>query len=808
MSEIGINKVILTFLLVFQIGSLAAQGFGKSTPISAWKFHLGDVKFGENELFDDSKWENVLVPHDWSVKQMASPHYASCMGYLPGGIGWYRTKITLPAGISDKHYFVYFEGVYNNSEVYFNGRWLGKHYDGYTSFMYDVTPYIKPGQENFLAVRVDHSKDADSRWYTGSGIYRPVSLVESGNTHIDLWGVFYRSEEVNQKTAIIRVSTTIKNEKTPSGSIDIIQELLDKEGKVVSTAKSKVNKAESKSITQDQSLTVRDPILWDIDHPYLYRLKTTLAVNGKTIDESIVPAGIRYLSFDPDKGFALNHKWMKVKGVCLHHDAGVLGSAVPAVVWKERIIQLKAIGCNAIRMSHNPQAQALYDMCDEMGMLVIDEAFDEWEYQKKKWIVGWNVGEPGFQGAAEYFREHGKETLASMVLRDRNHPSVFMWSIGNEVDYPNDPYTHPVLDKEGIGQYHISGYQPTQPSAQRLGDIANELAAVVRSIDTSRPVTAALAGAVMSNETAYPQALDVVGYNYTEYRYKTDHEKYPKRVLYGSENRHDLPAWKSVAENDFIFGQFIWTGADYLGESGTWPSRASSSGLLDLTHQIKPIGYFRQSLWSDKPMVYISTAKAGGKRFYNWFNGTKSWNYETGDTVRVICFTNCDEAELTLNDKVIGKRQKHNTDTGFNYWDIPFEPGVLKAVAYTGNAKISEDLVLTTGYPVALKSAVLNGQAAQKEDVTMLTVTIVDASGNRVYLADNKVTCKISGPGRLLGMENASYYHSLNMDDHVLACKDGQLLVYIQATDDKGEITAEFESPLLEKTRQVIRVGK
>ncbi len=808
MSETRISKLIFTLFFVVQIGSLYAQGFGQSHQIDDWKFNLGDVKYGESELLDDSKWEKVQVPHDWSVKQVASPHYASCMGFLPGGIGWYRTKVAIPASTSNKHFYVYFEGVYNNSEVYFNGRWLGKHYDGYTSFMYDVTPYVKPGKDNILAVKADHSNDADSRWYTGSGIYRPVSLVEANSTHIDLWGVFYRSEVLDDQSAVIHVETTLKKESPHSAVIEIIHELLNKEGKVVSSIRKKLNKPDFNTFTENQTMTVKSPELWDVDNPYLYQLKTTITENGKTVDESSVHVGIRNLKFDPDKGFALNNKWMKIKGVCLHHDAGVLGTAVPAIVWKSRILQLKEIGCNAIRMSHNPQSTGLYDMCDELGMLVMDEAFDEWEYPKKKWLVGWNVGEPGFQGEAEYFREHGKETIASMVLRDRNHPSVFMWSIGNEVDYPNDPYTHPILNKEGIEQYHVSGYQPGQPDAQRLGDIANELAAVVRSIDTSRPVTAALAGAVMSNETSYPQVLDVVGYNYTEYRYKIDHERFPKRILYGSENRHDLHAWKAVTDNDFIFGQFIWTGADYLGESGIWPSRGSSSGLLDLAHNIKPLGFFRQSLWSDKPMVYIGTARKTGRPFYNRFDSEKIWNYQRGDSISVVCFTNCDEIELQLNDKVIGNRQKRNTETGMNYWEIAFEPGVLKAIAYSGNQNSAEDIVLTTGYPAAIKCNVVKDMPTGKNDVIMLTLSVTDADGNQVHLADNEISCTITGPGRLLGMENASNFHSLDTNDHVRRCKNGQLLVYIQATEDTGEIMATFGSPFLEKEMQVIEIGK
>lgn len=287
-------------------------------------------------------------------------------------------------------------------------------------------------------------------------------------------------------------------------------------------------------------LDIKSPKLWSIDSPYLYTIATEVRQKRKIVDKSEIKAGIRKLTFDADKGFALNDEYMKIKGVCIHHDAGCLGAAVPKEVWRRRLESLKGIGCNAIRMSHNPQATCVSELCDEMGFLVMDEAFDEWEYPKKKWISGWNKGKPGFQGSAMYFREWSKRDLADMIRRDRNHPSIIMWSIGNEVDYPNDPYSHPVLDKEGISQHHVKGYQPNQPRAERLGEIAKELVAEAKKHDTSRPVTAALAGAVMSNETEYPGALDIVGYNYTEYRYKKDNKKYPDRVLYGSETRHDL----------------------------------------------------------------------------------------------------------------------------------------------------------------------------------------------------------------------------------------------------------------------------
>lgn len=805
MAKNQIQKIILLALFAVQINVIFAQGFGQSLLITDWKFNLGDVRLGENESLDDSKWEDIQVPHDWSVKQFASPQLASCTGYLPGGIGWYRTKINIPAVNGEKRYYLYFEGIYNKSEVYINGKWLGKQYDGYTSFMYDITIYVKPGDRNIVAVRVDHSKDADSRWYTGSGIYRNAYLVEAGKTHIGLHGVYYKAEVLNESKAAVTVETKIEKHQKSTSAVKVVHELFDSSGALITSVEKKLTENDFSPMAVTQVLHIKNPKLWGINSPNLYALKTIVSENGKTVDESTVNLGIRSLKFDPNKGFALNNEWMKIKGVCLHHDAGVLGAAVPKEVWREKVLKLKEIGCNAIRMSHNPQSTDLYDICDELGMLVMDEAFDEWEYPKKKWLAGWNVGEPGFQGSAEYFREHGWKTLESMVYRDRNHPSVFMWSIGNEVDYPNDPYTHPVLDLEGIGQNHVSDYQPSQPDAKRLGDIATELAEIVRSIDKSRPVTAALAGPVMSNETAYPGALDVVGYNYTESRYKMDHEKYPNRVIYGSENRHDMEAWKSVRDNDYIFGQFLWTGSDYLGEAGEWPSRGFTSGLIDLAMDLKPQGYFRQSLWSDMPMVYIGTSPKPQNSIRQMFSG-KSWNYKDGQIIRVVCFTNNDEIELLLNDKIIGERQKYNSDTGINFWDVAFNPGVLKAVGYKKNVKVAEDVIITSGSPSVIKCNTINAILKYKNDVAMVEVKITDKNGNPAYLADNEIKCKISGPGKLLGLENASFDVTENFNDNIHRCKNGKLLAYIQATENTGEIIVDFESAYLESATQIIKI--
>ena len=601
------TKLRITVVLLALVGALNSwsQGFGNRELINAdWYFNLGDIKYGGSEYLDHSEWRKLELPHDWSVEAVASPELASCTGYLPGGIGWYRKDLDIPKVQNGNKVYIYFEGIYNNSEVFINGKWIGKRPNGYVSFMYELTPYLKFGGRNVLAVRVDHSQDADSRWYTGSGIYRDVYLVYANPVHIRLWGVSY-SAKVNKKNAVLSVQTEVDNTGKLPVAVKVLHEVFDRDGKKVGAGSLDYSLRAGEMVKKELAVSIVQPKLWSLEDPYLYTIRTTLSKGGKVIDRTETRAGIRSLTFDPNKGFALNGKFLKVKGVCIHHDAGCLGAAVPKEVWRRRLLQLKEIGCNAVRMSHNPQATCVYELCDELGILVKDEAFDEWEYAKKKWITGWNKGKPGFQGSASYFREWSKRDLADMIRRDRNHPSIIMWSIGNEVDYPNDPYSHPVLDQSEIGQQHVRGYRKEQPRAERLGDIAKELVTEAKKYDLSRPVTAALAGAVMSNETDYPAVLDVVGYNYTENRYRQDHEKYPKRILYGSETRHDLNAWKAVRDNEFIFGQFIWTGFDYLGEAGPWPSRGFTTGMIDLAGNIKPNGYFvvlcgwnhRQFMW-------------------------------------------------------------------------------------------------------------------------------------------------------------------------------------------------------------------
>ncbi len=796
-----VKTLMILFAFVLSLMSLSAQvSFGDPQKINqGWKFQKDDIENASLPGFDDSQWRQLDLPHDWSVEGPYSPHLASATGYLPGGIAWYRKNLEVPLAKKSAKVYIYFEGVYRNGELFVNGTYVGMRPNGYTSYMYDITPYIDFGKTNTLAMRVDHSKYIDSRWYTGSGIYRDVYLVYANPVHIDQWGVFYTTSLIKGGKAEVSVQSSVQNTTNQSAWVTAIHEILDNTGKSVTRNSRKVKVPAGSVEALTQNLRVNQPKLWSLESPYLYQLSTSLYSDGELIDHSVVNIGIRTLDFDANEGFALNGESINLKGVCLHHDAGSLGSAVPREVWERRLINLKSLGCNAIRTSHNPQAPVFYHLCDSLGLLVINEAFDEWEFPKKKWVKGWNVGTPELIGPAEFFEEWGEADLKSMILRDRNHPSVIMWSIGNEVDYPNDPYSHPILDEEGIQQQHTSGYLPDQPNAERLGDIAKRLAAVVREFDPSRPVTAGLAGPVMSNETEYPGALDVVGYNYTESRYEQDHKTYPERILYGSENGHSFEAWKAVRDNDYIFGQFLWTGIDYLGESHRWPSRGFTSGLLDLAGFKKPRGYFRESLWSNEPMIYLGTYPNTGSRWNPIIDAPSLWNYEEDDTINVVSYTNCEKAQLFLNGEKVGNEQEHDENTGVITWRVPFEPGKIEVIGYNADGEAARYSVETTQRPYAINAKVWDENLLKPDDVAQIEIQIVDEDGKFVWRSDNEITCETSGPVRLLGLEASDPSDMGNYNDNRQRVYHGTMIAYVQATE-KGEATVTFTSPWLEKS--------
>jgi hypothetical protein len=803
-------KAILTALAVSAVIFASGQvSFGEPHSLDAgWRFRLGDIPEGQAPTLDDGNWERVSVPHDWSVHAPMNPENASCQGFLPGGIGWYRLGVDIPEKRAGKKVYLHFEGVYNRSDVWLNGHLLGHRPNGYASFTYDATPYVDFGGVNTIAVRVDHSRAADSRWYTGSGIYRNVWIVYSSPVHISEWGVYLYPETATAEKGVLNIETEIENGTTETVALDVEYELTAPDGTTVASSSEHISVPAGGKAVSFAKMEIADPLRWSTDSPSLYTLHTTILKEGERIDGAVTRTGLREFTFDPDRGFALNGEPMKLKGVCVHQDAGVLGAAVPPEVWQQRLKTLRSIGCNAIRTTHNPFMPYFYDLCDELGMLVVDEAFDEWEFPKRKWLDGWNVGTPGFDGAYDFFAEWGERDLADMVRRDRNHPCIIAWSIGNEVDYPNDPYSHPVLDGDesaGFSQPIFGGYDPKAPDANRLGEIAKRLATVVRGIDTSRPVTAGLAGVAMSNRTDYPSALDIAGYNYTENKYGSDHKRYPERVIYGSENRHDYTAWKAVRDNEYISGQFLWTGIDYLGESNPWPARGFGSGAIDLGGFIKPLGWFRKSLWTEEPMVYAGTYPVSRHNVQPTIDAWPVWEYVDGEDIKVVCFANTPFVRLTLNGRQIGEIAARDNEKGFVEWTVPFAEGELTVIGL--DAKGNETCrrsIATPGKAHSLRITSDTSSLDGAHKLAILTVEIVDKHGNPVSLAENHITCTITGPARLLGMESGNNFDTSDPTDNVHNAYRGHIKIYIAAEEGTGSVKIEISSSKLKSSHLML----
>ena len=758
-----------------------------------WKFHQGDIRNGGQNTDDTTIWRNVTLPHDWSIEGPFSDEWASATGYLPGGIGWYKKTFNVPASWQSKKVFIYFDGVYKNSTVWLNGHYIGNRPNGFIPFEYELTKFLNHNGKNTLTVKVDHSDFADSRWYTGSGIYRNVYLKVKEPVHIANWGVEFSTTDVSAAKAAAIIKVTTVNQSGSNRNITIDYILQNKKGVVVAKGNAPLSIQSNDTSLQTFHFAVDKPSLWSVDHPSLYNLTVSISGNKKVIDKYVDEVGTRSIKIDADNGFFLNGKNIKLRGVCIHDDAGALGVAVPEVVWRSRLQTLKDMGCNSIRMSHNPHADYIYKLCDEMGFLVLDEAFDEWQVGKNKWIKGWNVGTPGNDGYHKYFKDWADIDLRDMILRNYNHPCIIAWSIGNEIDYPNDPYTSEVLNSGNNPQIYGKGYLPGQPSAQRLGELSKQLVSVVKKYDTTRPVTAALAGVVMSNTTTYPGNLDWVGYNYQEYRYKEDHAAYPKRKIYGSENGKQLSAWNAVDSNEFISAQYLWTGIDYLGEAGRWPQRSSGAGLIDLAGFQKPEYYFRQSLWTDKPMVYIGSTKTtnDGKNAWRSLRAEPTWNWKEGDSVRVNCFTNCDEAELFLNGRSLGRRSLSSFPNRIINWNVAYKPGLLKVIGYKNRNAVTGYSLKTAGDAYAVKADVITDTIG-KSGVVQIPVRIVDKDGAVIYNAGNEITVSINGDATLLGLESGSSTSHEDYKGNKRKALHGRIIAYIRIPKNAGNTTVQF----------------
>jgi len=745
-----------------------------------WKFHLGDLPGSEQPAADDNAWRAVHLPHDWSIEGPYAATNASGTGFLPGGIGWYRKNFTIPESLRGSRIFIAFDGVYRDSDVWINGQLLGHRPYGYSSFEYDLTRALKFGDErNVIAVRVDHSTVADSRFYTGSGIYRHVWLVVAPPVHAAHWGVFVRTPIVTPERALVSIETEIVNQSDADSVVQVATSIHDNAGHEigsVSTDAGKIAAGATRHVMQQ--VAVPNPKLWSLDSPSLYTAITRIGP-----DETRTPFGIRTIRFDANHGFFLNGQPLKLKGVCLHHDLGGLGAAFSEAALERRLKILKDLGVNAIRCSHNPMAPEEYDLCDRLGLLVMDEAFDEWTGGKHKWIQGWNAGQPGTRGYHEVFPEWSDRDLTDMVLRDRNHPSIVLWSIGNEIDYPGDPFGHPMGAR----------YNPGMRDANELVPIARRLLSTVKLLDATRPVTQALADSLASNATGLSDVLDVAGYNYLEQHYPTDHRTYPDRIILGSENSHSAAAWRAVAENDYVAGQFLWTGIDYLGESVRYPDRGNAAGLLDLCAFRKPMSYYREALWSDKPMVYVAAHETASGRGPANRPGAlaEHWNWpKTRATVPVDVYTNCPSAELFLNGKSLGAKPVADRLDPVLHWDVPNEPGILRAVGMRDSQELARFELGTAAGPHRLRLVADRSElAADGEDVANIEVDVLDAEGRRVYLADTAIGVTVSGAGSLAAVDTGDLRDTAPVQSGHRKVYQGRALAIVRAGTGAGAIT-------------------
>ncbi len=785
-----------------------------------WKFTLADSTLNASTVvFDDSKWRSLNLPHDWSIESDFGKDFPATAGggALPGGLGWYRKTFTVEKAnmLQPKKIFIEFDGVYRNSEVWINGTLLGKRPNGYVSFRYELTPYLKFGATNVIAVKVDNSRQPNSRWYSGSGIYRNVRLVTTNQVFVENWGTYVTTPNINADSAEIAIQTTVTNAMRMAQSVGVEQFLYDANGQMVSQIKGALMVNTGSSNKYYQKMSVKKPVLWSLENPYLYKLVTRLNVFGIYTDEYTTMVGIRSFAFDVNKGFTLNGKHVKINGVCNHHDLGALGTAVNERALERQLEIMKGMGVNGIRTSHNPPAPELLDLCDRMGFIVMDEAFDIWKKKKTK-----------YDYALDFDQWHERD-LTDQITRDRNHPSVFIWSIGNEVgeQWGDSPAEDVDLQAANIALNNKKVNETGDVKLGKLGKnalLTRHLAEITKSVDPTRPVTAACNGTEDNNPLFLSEALDLIGFNYHESEFSgitSRHTKTPfivtesvsslqTRGYYENpsdsiriwpsswDKPFDMPVhlcsaydncrapWGSTHENnlkivkkyDHISGQFIWTGFDYLGEPTPywWPSRSSFFGIVDLAGFPKDVYYLYQSEWTNKDVLHVFP----------------HWNWERGQSVDVWAYyNNADEVELYLNGVSLGKRSKQGDDMHV-MWRVNYEPGTLKAVSRKGGKEVLVREIKTAGDPVSVRLTPDRATIkADGKDLSFVTVELLDKDGNVCPLANQLVKFSIVGEGAIVGTDNG------DQNDHVSLKKPerhlfyGKALAIVQSTTVPGTIT-------------------
>ena len=769
-----------------------------------WRFNLGDVPNGQDTGLNDSKWRQLDLPHDWSIEGEFSENAPSGTGggALPGGIGWYRKTFNVPLASKGKLLFIEFDGVYRNSEVWINGHYLGKRPYGYSTFEYELTPHlIYGGGPNVIAVKVDNSQQPNSRWYSGSGIYRNVWLTTLDPVHVEHWGTYVTTPEVNTSSATVVIKTQVDNGSNSAAPVNLTTIIQDTKGREVAREVSKGVAARDSHAEVSQTLKVASPELWSDERPYLYKVVSQLDQGGRVVDRYETPLGIRTFRFDINRGFILNGKPVKIRGTCNHHDLGALGSAVNTRAIERQLQMLKDMGVNGLRTSHNPPAPELLELADRMGFIVMDEAFDMWKIQKTKfdYHLDWD--------------EWHKRDLEDMVLRDRNHPSVIIWSIGNEVmeQWNNNP----------LG-----------------GTISRELVGIVRNLDKTRPITSACNGVNTNNKVLTEGGLDLVGTNYDHKKIPEMQKMFPGRMIIGTETTsalgtrgtYNMPSdeirrwprkwdevlkdgnpdftcsaydnssapwgstheetWKIVKKYDFFSGMFIWTGWDYIGEPTPypWPAISSYFGIIDLAGFPKDAYYMYQSEWTDKPVLHLFP----------------HWNWKPGEKVDVVTYFNADEVELFLNGRSQGTKRKQGDDM-LVYWRLPYEPGVLKAVSRKNGRVVLTREVRTAEEPARIvlepdRSTI----KADGSDLSFVTVKVVDRNGTVVPMADNLIKFELTGGGSIAGVDNGYQASHEGFKRKQRKAFHGLALAIVQANQKPGRLVLKASSDNLPPASVVI----
>ncbi|MFZ6779719.1 glycoside hydrolase family 2 TIM barrel-domain containing protein [Undibacterium sp. Ji83W] len=752
-----------------------------------WRFTKGDASGAEQPGFDDSQWRRITVPHDYSIEGPVAQDNPSgpAGGFFPGGVGWYRQTLHIDTLKPGRRHFIVFDGVMANSDVWINGQHLGKRPNGYVSFVHELSSYLKPG-DNIIAVRCDNANEPALRWYLGAGIYRQVRLVSTGDTHIEPWGTFVTTPRVTDDQATVHVRSSIVS---PSGGKLALQvRLLDSKGALLTTVNTSAVQAKAgQTLHLETDIELSKPQRWDIDSPVLYTAAVSLLRDGKVVDNEDVVFGIRSFEFDAAKGFFLNGRALKIYGVGLHSDGGAVGAAVPLAIWKRRLTELRKLDVNAIRTAHNAVAPEFLDLCDRMGFMVMDEFFDQWTLAKVP------------HDYSQYFKDWAERDTADLVKRDRNHASIVIYSIGNEIR------------------------DTTQP--QIAFEWARRLIRVHHEVDPSRPVTQALfrPNVTKDYDNGYADLLDVVGQNYREKEILAAHAQKPSRKILGTENTHEVNQWTAVRDHPEYAGQFLWTGVDYLGEAGRWPTIGTGSGLLLTTGLQRPRAFERLSWWSSAPMVKIArrvanvgqnvvepvfgpgaapadqpaqAAATARPRFSqplvaDWSPANREPHTET-----LEIYTNADEVELSLNGKPVATEKRHADATPIVI-KLPFASGSLKAIAKRDGQAVATDELQTAG-PAASLHLFADAMVSQHlDDVAHVTVTLLDDKGVRIPDNNTVVEFLIEGEGKLIAVDNGNLQDHDPYHSNRRKLYDGNAMAILRATASSGKITVRARVPAM-----------